>query len=315
MPFASLTNVKIALTPKTVNGRREDPSPHDASLGVSTRRIEPLTQFTRLCAAAFLLLVSAGAADAFERPTYYKLRWADEFSKLDKKKWRCHEQVAISKGSLRLTASGTFSANRRSGGCRSADTGHLNSWKGQTRKGEAYQGPTFAPEGWLEFRMRTADVRGVMSEIVLWSNWLQIPDDSVDRWIAEIDIAEAKGHTPYEVWISTHAWRFPNWTTPKIDSLQNDTAPITRGRYATYVLHWSITGAPEDFLRVYVNGYLRHERDLLTAPSEVFGAPLSITMGAWIPNEGQWGAEEGVDWGRASKGAHMYVDWVRYYAP
>jgi hypothetical protein len=261
-----------------------------------------------------LILLWPGAAEAIARPAGYKLRWSDEFSKFDATKWRCQGQVAISKGALRLTASGTSPTHRKSGGCRSADNAYLNSWGVKaTRKGESYKGPTVQSEGWLEIRMMAAPVRGVMSEIPLYSDWLQIPADSADRWVAEIDMPEVKGHKPYEAWVSTHARRWPNWTAPPIDSLQNNTAPITTQRYATYVLHWSVLGAPTDFLRVYVNGYLRHTRDLSRAPWQVFAFPFSITMSCWVVANSGWGGEQGVDWARLP--TSMYVDWVRFYTP
>ena len=269
--------------------------------------------------AAFVLILTPNISAAVERPEHLVLKWQDKFSgdKLDNKKWRTglapSNQVKLRSGNLILTASGTSATDRRAGSVRSADTAHLNGWKGATRKGEKYQGPTFQSEGWLEIRMKASDVRGVMSEIVLWTDYQAIPEDSVDRWVGEIDVAEAKGHKPHEVWVSTHSWFYPGWKAPPINGLQNDTAPITRQRYATYVLWWSVEGAPEDFLRVYVNGYLRHERDLSTAPIEVFGAPFSVTMSCWVVAHGGWGGEQGVDWAKLP--AEMQVDYVRFYGP
>jgi beta-glucanase (GH16 family) len=261
-----------------------------------------------LIAAAFLLASSVADA-AQQRPPEYRLRWADEFNgnKLDTSKWRAEPragQVSVARGNLRLTASGKDAGSVRNGSVRSGDTRYLNSWKGKTGANKLFSGP-----GWMEFRVRTPDVAGVMGQMVLWTDWQQYPVDSVDRFIGEIDVAEARGHEPYAVWTSSHAWFYPEWTSPPIGFRQGAQSGIYRQRYHTYVVWWSA-----DFVRIYVNGTLRHERQMVGDPAPVYGSPFAITMSCWVsatPNS--WSSPKGVDWSRLP--AHMDVDYVRYYAP
>jgi len=186
---------------------------------------------------------------------------------------------------------------------RSGDTLYLDWWKG--RRGAR---KLFEP-GWLEVRVKASDVRGVMSEVVLWTDYQAIPSGTSDRFLGEIDLLEARGLEPTTAWSATHHIRYPNWQLPTINHSQGGPYRIVRQKFHTYTVHWSA-----DFVRIYVDGRLRHERNMGGDPTRIFGYPMALTMGCWVAttNDG-WAGARGVDYRRLP--TQMEVDYVRYYAP
>ena len=254
-------------------------------------------------------------------PAGYQLLFSDEFpgSSLDTTKWRAEDngtsdpsRVTVSGGQLILRATGTSHSpdDRLTAGVRSSDTDHLGTWKGY--KGLYRMLP--AP-GWLDIRMQASEIRGVMSEIVIWTDFFSPSGLSWadTMYYGEMDLIELVGRTPTLARFDSHAWtRLANDSRPD-NAGPNSTLDIAAGASHQWVAHWDY-----NFVHFYVDGVLGHVRDMSDDPYSggIFGYPTTIAMNCFI-----FEADNpfGIDWAALAAGegggpgARMAVDYVRFY--